>query len=95
MEKNKITVEVVLALPDKQHLRLLKLPEKSTVLDAIAHSGLAEEYPQIVQQKLFARRGKRILPDDIIENFDRIDICRPLTIDPKTARILRAEKQKA
>lgn len=94
MEKNKITVEVALALPDTQYLYRFTLPEKSTVSDAVASTDLAEKYPEIVQQQLFARRGKRISPNAMLENNDRIDICRPIKIDPKTARILRAEKQK-
>ena len=94
MEKNKITVEVVMALPDEQYLYPLTLPEKSTVLDAVASTDLLEKYPEIVSQQLFARRGKRISPNAVLENNDRIDICRPLKIDPKTARIKRAEEQK-
>lgn len=92
--ENNITVEVVLALPEQQHLRRLTLPENATVLTAVEQSGFIDEYPHIVQQQLFARQGKRISPNAILANNDRIDICRPLKIDPKTARLRRAEKQK-
>lgn len=92
--QNNITVEVVLALPEQQHLRRLTLPEQASVFDAIEQSGFSNEYPHIVQQQLFARRGKRISPNAVLENNDRIDICRPLKIDPKTARLRRADKQK-
>ena len=91
---NHIIVEVVLAEFHQQHLRRFRLPENASVLDAVKQSGFADEYPHIVQQQLFARRGKRISPNAILENNDRIDICRPLLIDPKTARIQRAQKQK-
>ena len=94
MEKNKITVEVALALPEKQYLYRLRLPENSTVLDAVANTDLLDRHPEILSQQVFARRGKRISPNDMLDDNDRIDICRPLKIDPKTARIKRAKEQK-
>ena len=74
MEKNKITVEVALALPEKQYLYRLRLPENSTVLDAVASTDLLDRHPEILSQQVFARRGKRISPNDMLDDNDRIDI---------------------
>ena len=83
-----ITVEVVFALPDRQTLRRVVLPEGSTVEDALAASGLAREPHQAV-----GIYGKEVPVGTIVRDGDRVEIYRPLRADPKEARRRRARRR--
>jgi uncharacterized protein len=37
--------------------------------------------------------GKKTNPDHVLRDLDRLEICRPLTVDPKVARRERFQKQ--
>lgn len=91
-----IQVEVVYALPDKQYLRPVRLPECSTVLQAIQSSGILEIRPDIDLNSnkvgIFSRAVKL---QDTLETGDRVEIYRPLLADPKELRRLRAERAAA
>ncbi|MGH8165098.1 MAG: RnfH family protein [Rhodanobacteraceae bacterium] len=86
-----IRVQVVCALPDRTFLRAMELPSGATVEAAIAASGLREASPsiEIVPGRLgiFARKAGF---DTVLQDGDRIEIYRPLKIDPKEARRRRA-----
>ena len=68
----------------------LTLPEGATVLQALRESGLLERHPGIdpASQKLGVW-GKLRTPDDVLRDGDRVEVYRPLTVDPKEARRLR------
>lgn len=87
----KITVEVSYALPGMQQLRRVVLEPPATIGGAIAASGMLLEYPQIDLKKnkvgIFGRRSSL---DDVLCDGDRVEIYRPLTVDPKEARRMRA-----
>jgi uncharacterized protein len=87
-----VSVEVVLALPGRQVLRRVLLPAGSTVSDALAASGLSEEF-----RKLDSRRvgiyGKTVPTSAILRDGDRVEIYRPLRADPKDLRRIRAKKR--
>lgn len=91
-----IQVEVVYALPDKQYLRPVRLPEGSTVLQAIQSSGILTIRPDIDLNSnkvgIFSRTVKL---QDILQTGDRVEIYRPLLADPKELRRLRAERAAA
>lgn len=91
----KINVEVVYALPQKQALVALKLEEGATVRQAIEASGLLEKYPEIDLAKnklgVFAKLAK---PDGVLRDKDRVEIYRPLIADPKEVRKQRAAEGK-
>lgn len=82
-----IEVEVIYALPDQQPLIPLKLPEGSTVRDAIRASGLMGQHPELVWGDLkvgiFSQPTKL---DALLTAGDRVEIYRPLQMDPKEAR---------
>ncbi len=88
---NKIKIEVAYALPEKQKLFSLEIPAGSTIEFAIKRSGVLEEFPDIdlSKQKVGIFSKARNLLDHVVEG-DRIEIYRPLTIDPKVARKNRA-----
>lgn len=89
---SKIQVEVAYALPDKQFLKPVILPDGACVRDAIVESGVLDDFPEIdlssVRVGIFS---KKVALDQIVNEGDRIEIYRPLTIDPKEARRRRAE----
>jgi putative ubiquitin-RnfH superfamily antitoxin RatB of RatAB toxin-antitoxin module len=80
-------VWVVYALPDRQALRELDLPESSTVADAIARSGLLEQFPEIGTRPLAcAIFGRAVVDSQVLRAGDRVEILRPLQVDPKESR---------
>jgi putative ubiquitin-RnfH superfamily antitoxin RatB of RatAB toxin-antitoxin module len=105
MEKSdaRITVEVAYALPERQRIIEVVVPPDTTALAAVLQSGITLEFPEIdpatVMMGIFAQPldGKALpLPKDYrLKARDRIEIYRPLLIDPKEARLARAAKLKA
>lgn len=90
---DRVTVEVVYAAPAQRWLREVSLPVGSTVAEAIEASGLAREVPGLVVDS--ARLGifsRKVTPDQVVGEGDRVEIYRPLTLDPKEARRRRAHE---
>ena len=88
-----IAVEVAYALPCSQTVRALTLPAGSTVEQAIDASGILRLVPGIdLRQNRVGIYGKLAKPDTILRNRDRVEIYRPLLVDPKEARRRRAGK---
>jgi len=84
-------VEVVYA-PDsqKQTLLIVEVPEGATVSEAITASGILERYPAInLNTQRLGIFSQRASLADCLQAGDRIEIYRPLLIDPKAARRLR------
>ncbi|MBB4129492.1 MULTISPECIES: RnfH family protein [unclassified Xanthomonas] len=79
-------VEVVLAWPDRYSSVSLDLADGTTVAEAIAASGLALEQPPVAQ----AVHGLIARPDQVLRDGDRVELLRPLLLDPKEARRRRA-----
>ncbi len=98
MDKTKqILVELAYALPDKQMIIPVKVDEGSTAYDAAELSGIAEHFSQInLNEDKMGIFGK-MLKDPKKEQLkagDRVEIYRPLLIDPKASRAARADKAK-
>jgi putative ubiquitin-RnfH superfamily antitoxin RatB of RatAB toxin-antitoxin module len=78
---------VVYALPDRQALRELDLPESATVAEAVARSGLREQFPEIGSRPLAcAIYGRAVAGSQVLRAGDRVEILRPLQVDPKESR---------
>lgn len=93
-----ITVEVAYGLPAEQVLLTLTVPVGTTLRQAVRLSRLAERFPEIdpeqVSLGVFGKLEKD--PDGrALRAGERVEIYRPLLIDPKEARRLRAERAKA
>ena len=92
---DKIDIEVVYALPEKQPLLKQQVVAGTTVLDAIRASGILEKYPEIdIATSKVGIFGKLVKPDTVLREKDRIEIYRPLIADPKEVRRKRAEEGK-
>jgi len=84
-----ITVEVVLALPRRMLLKRLELAAGATVADAIAAIDLGDD-AALVDPQCLGIFGKRVPPGQALRDGDRVEIYRPLVLDPKEARRRRA-----
>jgi putative ubiquitin-RnfH superfamily antitoxin RatB of RatAB toxin-antitoxin module len=89
----RLSIEVCYALPDGQTLIPIELPEGATVQQALDASGILQRFPQIdlAQQKVGVF-GKLKSLDTVLVDHDRVEIYRPLIVDPKAARQRRVEK---
>lgn len=87
-----IDIEVVYALPEKQVVQRINLPEGTTAEQAVKMSGILRQFPEIdlLQNKL-GIYGKLIKPATILRDRDRVEIYRPLRVDPKESRRRRAK----
>ncbi|HEY2622961.1 MAG TPA: RnfH family protein [Dyella sp.] len=86
-----ITVNVVYAEPERQLVRRVTLPVGSTVMQAIEASGIAQAVAGLViDQERLGIFSRKAAPDQVLGEGDRVEIYRPLTLDPKEARRRRA-----
>lgn len=87
-----INVEVVFALPESQLLVALSLPEGSTAADAIERAGTADRFPELDISGLpIGVWGRVVVRDHPLKEGDRVEIYRPLDMDPREARRQLAE----
>jgi uncharacterized protein len=87
----------VLFSPAPRQVRVvaLELPIGSTVADALRASGLLEETPETVLDALrLGVWGRVQAPGWPLREGDRVEIYRPLTVDPKEARRQRYKRQR-
>ena len=74
----------------------LRLPEGSTVRDAVQASGLRARYPAFDPGLAgVGVWGRPAPPSQPLRDRDRVEIYRPLTVDPKVARRERFGRQGA
>lgn len=88
-----ITISVCYAMPTKQVEICLEVEENCTIAMAIRRSGILQKFPEINLAK--ARVGiysKTTSLEANVRADDRIEIYRSLLIDPKKARLLRAQR---
>ena len=86
-------VELAYADPAREVLMGLEVRPGSTVLECVECSGLFRLVPDLRDAEVgFAVFGRRVEPADPVAKGDRIEVLRPLKIDPKEARRLRARR---
>lgn len=74
----------------------LDLALGATVAQALAACGILEEFPDLEKTRLLAGIwGRRTRLDQLLADNDRVEIYRPLRVDPKTARRERFDRQGA
>ena len=89
-------VEVAYALPDKQSLISLEVEEGTTIKEAIEASGVLDTYNQIdLTRDKVGIFSKFATLDTVLREKDRVEIYRPLIVDPKKVRKDRAARVKA
>jgi uncharacterized protein len=91
-----LRVRVVYALPDQQVSVTLEVPPGTTVADAVTSSNLLEKFPEAAARPLACAVFGRAVPLTYeLREGDRIEILRPLLIDPKQSRREAAERSRA
>lgn len=90
-----IRVEVAFATPEKQRIVAVDVPLGTTATEAVRLSGIAQEFPQdnlaVAPLGIFGRKLTEPQTTQLSAG-DRVEIYRPLLIDPKQARLNRAAK---
>jgi len=82
-----MNVGVCYAEADRQVWLRLETPDGSTVEQAIRHSGILRQFPEIDLDRLkVGIFGKVVKLEAPVKDGDRIEIYRPITADPKTVR---------
>jgi len=87
--------EVAYAMVDQQFVKELDLAEGAVVRDAVVASGFAEQFENVnLEHTPVGIYGLRVSYDDKLQAGDRVELYRPLQIDPMQARRIRAEAQR-
>lgn len=94
IEPTLLAIEVVYARPERASRVSLRLAPGSTALQAFEASGLRGRVAELASAEpdlgIFAHP---VAPDRPLRDGDRVEIYRPLLIDPKDARRKRAAQQ--
>lgn len=84
-------VAVAAALPERQEVVELDLPEGATLAEALERSGLQQRFPSIdfstAAVGVWSRPCAR---DTVLRDGDRVEVYRGLRADPKDMRRRRA-----
>lgn len=91
-----IQVEIAYALSaNEQYLKTVKVMPNSTIQDVIRLSSITDYYPEIDLDKqpvgIFGQKKDLMTR---VEPGDRVEIYRPLLIDPKEARRQRIKQER-
>jgi len=95
-----ISVEVAYALPHQQKIISLLVKPGTTALQAVQQSRITDYFPEIdlanaamgIFGQALGTKGLESAARHLLHEGDRVEIYRPLTVDPKDARRRRAEK---
>jgi putative ubiquitin-RnfH superfamily antitoxin RatB of RatAB toxin-antitoxin module len=87
----RIRVSVAYADPECQVVVPIDVDPAATVDDAIRSSGIAARLPKGFTPAAIGIFGRTVSGGDKLREGDRIELCRPLKIDPKEARRRRAQ----
>jgi uncharacterized protein len=84
-------IEVVYALARRQRVVRLPLEQPMSAEEAVRASGLLEEFPELAGQVLeLGVFGRRVDGPHLLRAGDRVEIYRPLKVDPREARRMAA-----
>jgi putative ubiquitin-RnfH superfamily antitoxin RatB of RatAB toxin-antitoxin module len=92
MAERTIRVEVVHASATRQTVYRTELAQGATVIQAIDAAGIGRVLePGTIDPQRLGIHGRRVAPDQVLRDGDRIEIYRPLVLDPMEARRRRAK----
>ncbi len=87
-------VEVIYALRDAQHQVHLELPEEACVADALAAVARLEPFASLELERVSVGVfGRVVTRATRLGHGDRVEIYRPLPVDPREARRRRAQQR--
>jgi putative ubiquitin-RnfH superfamily antitoxin RatB of RatAB toxin-antitoxin module len=85
----RLRIEVVYALAGAQECVRVELAPGAVAADAVAASGLPLRH-RLPQGYALGSGGRAIPPGHVLQDGERVEILRPLAMDPKEARRRRA-----
>lgn len=88
-----IKIEVAYALEDIQYLFSESVDEGTTVIEALKDSKLLKELPSLVIDKV-GIFGKLVTHETVLREGDRIEVYRPLKVDPRDRRRQKVEEER-
>ena len=87
-------IEVAYAKPSEQVILTLDIADGSTIEAAIIASGILQRFPEIdLANNKVGIFGRLCKLDQLLRAGDRVEIYRPLLVDPKEMRRTRAAKR--
>ncbi len=93
-EPTNLHVEVVLAMPQRQEVKTLRLTPGSSVADAIERAGFPEHLAGYeFDPENVGIFGHKTTLETVLRDGDRVELYRPLLADPKEVRRQRALQQ--
>lgn len=89
-------IEVIYALANEQKSFFVEVDEAITVRQALKLSKISHKYPELedIENLKVGIYSQLVDLDYQLKDRDRVEIYRNLTIDPKQARMLRAEQKR-
>ncbi len=88
-------VSVAYALPERQTVLAVTLPEGATLEEALRRSGILALYPEVDLARQPVGVSGRVRPlSTVLKAGDRVEIYRPRLADPKAARRSREKLAK-
>lgn len=88
-----IKIEVAYALEEIQYLFSESVEEGTTVIEALKGSKLLKELPGLVIDKV-GIFGKLVTHETVLREGDRIEVYRPLKVDPRDRRRQKVEEER-
>lgn len=86
-----MNIEVVFALPDRQELIALTVDPGTTAEKAISLSAIGDRFPdEDLSGYQVGVWGRVVQRDHCLQDGDRLELYRPLRMDPRDARRLLA-----
>ncbi|HET7371145.1 MAG TPA: RnfH family protein [Gammaproteobacteria bacterium] len=80
-------VEVAYALPERQWLAEVEVPEGATAIDAARAALHAGDLPALdLDNCALGVWSKKVAPERVLADGERVEIYRPLLADPKEVR---------
>lgn len=93
MNKKNISIEIAFATPERQKIITLTMPVGTILIEAVRQSGIVDLFPDLdLDHAEFGIWSKTKPKTEKLQNGQRIEIYRPLIVDPKESRRKRAEK---
>jgi len=89
-----LTVEVAYATPGRQVILRVQVPPGTTVAQAIDASGVRQQFADIGAHPPVGIFSGKVALDHVLASGDRVEIYRPLLLDPKQSRRQKAELQR-
>ena len=93
MQSKTIEIEIAYALSERQTILSLTVPLGTNARDAVLRSDLQKQFNEIdTAHCRIGVFGRSVSDDYVLRPGDRVEIYRPLQIDPREARRLAAAR---